>query len=107
MRKNSASGIPASLRGSTYDTAESGDPHLLSALVSGREGQEVGVVRVHAETAHDSQCNGEERDAVAACDGTGLYGGIGDPGLDGDRRYDAKCVRRVFTEDSENTLFNS
>jgi hypothetical protein len=44
---------------------------------------------------------------VASRDGHGVCKGIGEPGLDGDRRFYAKYVRRVFTGDSENTLFDS
>jgi len=75
--------------------------------VSGGESQETGVDGLYAEAAHDSQCNAEEQDAVAACDGTGRCRGIGDPGLDEDRPSYANCVRRLFTSDSDNTLLGS
>lgn len=88
-------------------TQEPGDPHLLSALVSGRESEEAGADGLHADTPHHSQCDGEEQDAVATREGTGLCRGIGDTGLDGDRRFYAKYVRRFFTGDCENTIFDS
>ena len=44
---------------------ESGDSDLLSALVSGRKGQEVGVDGMHAEAAHHLECDGQERYPVA------------------------------------------
>ena len=44
---------------------ESRDSGVLSAPLSGGESEEVGVDRLHAQTAHDSQCDAEEWDAVA------------------------------------------
>jgi hypothetical protein len=46
--------------------AEPRDSDVRSASLSGREGEEAGVDRVHAETAHDSQCDAEERDVMAS-----------------------------------------
>lgn len=60
-------------------TEEPGDSHLLSALVSSGQGEEVGLDGLHAKTAHDSQCHGQERDAMASRDGTRLCRDIGDP----------------------------
>jgi len=85
----------------------SGDPHLLSAVVSGGKGQEGRVDGLHAETAHHPQCDGEEPDAVASGKGTGLCPGIGEPGLDGDRRFYATCVRRILADDSEHALLGT
>lgn len=78
-------------------TEESGELHVLSALASGGQGEEVGAHGLHAETAHDSQRDGQEWDAMALRDGTGLCRGIGEPRLHADRRSYAKCVRRIFT----------
>lgn len=47
------------------DAEESRDSELLSALVSGGEGEEVGVDGLHAEAPHNSQCDGEEWHVVA------------------------------------------
>ncbi len=44
-----------------------GDSHLLSALVSGREGEEFGVDGVYAETAHHFEYDGQKPDAMAGC----------------------------------------
>ena len=68
---------------------------------------EAGADGVHAESAHHLECHGEEPDVVAAGDGNGVCKGIGEPGLDGDRRFYAKYVRRVFTGKSENTLVDA
>ena len=46
-------------------TEESSDSHLLSALVSGREGEEAGVDGVHAKAAHHLERHGQKPDAVA------------------------------------------
>lgn len=46
-------------------TAEFGHSGVLSALVPGRKSEEVGVDGLHAEVAHDSQCDAEEWNAVA------------------------------------------
>ena len=46
-------------------TEEPGDSHLLSALVSGREGEEAGVDGVHAKAAHHLERHGQKPDAVA------------------------------------------
>ncbi len=76
--------------------------------MSGWESEEAGADGVHAKTAHYLECDGEERNPMASRDGTSLYRrGLGDPGLDGDRRSYAKYVRRFFTGESENALFGS
>ena len=50
------------------EAEESRDSERLPALVSGGEGEEVGVDGLHAEAAHKSQCDGEEWHAVAGGD---------------------------------------
>ena len=45
--------------------AESGDSRVLSATLSGGEGEEVGVDGLHAKAADHSQCDAEEWNAVA------------------------------------------
>lgn len=55
------------LHGSSRSHApESRDSDVLPASLSSREGEEAGVDRVHAETAHDSQHDVEEWDAMAS-----------------------------------------
>lgn len=44
---------------------EPGDSDVLSASLSGRGSEEAGVDGVHAEATRDSQCDAEERDAMA------------------------------------------
>ncbi|MDH4186519.1 MAG: hypothetical protein OEV08_05955 [Nitrospira sp.] len=67
--------------------------HILSAIVSGWESEETDADDVHVKTPRLSQCDGEEQEAVAARDGTGLCRGIGDHGLDGDRRFYANACK--------------
>lgn len=45
--------------------AEPRHSDVLSASLSGREGEEAGADGVHAEATHDSQCDAEEEDAMA------------------------------------------
>lgn len=53
-------------------------------------------------TRHDPDCS-----IVATSYNTNLCKGVGDHGLDGNRRYDANGVRRIFTGDSEHTRFDA
>lgn len=55
------------LRGrSDGHTEEPSDAHLVSAIVSGGEGENVNLDGMHAETADHRECGAKERDAVAS-----------------------------------------
>jgi transposase len=88
-------------------TEEPRHSHLLSATLSGGEGEEAGVDGLYAETPHDLECDSEEPDPVAEDDGLDLCRGLGTSGLNGDRHSCAKYVRRIFRGDSQKILGGS
>jgi hypothetical protein len=47
-------------------TEEPSDAHLVSAIVSGGEGENVNLDGMHAETADHRECGAKERDAVVS-----------------------------------------
>lgn len=51
--------------GSGGHAKEPRDPGVLSASLSGGEGEEIGVDGLHAQATHRSQCDAEEWNAVA------------------------------------------
>lgn len=88
--------------GDRGNARQSHQSRVLSGLVCGGQSQEGGTHGLHAQTADDRERDAQTSDTPASGDGSGSCRGIAaEPGLDGDRRFSANCVRYVFSRCSE------